>query len=257
LAAAKKSGALKLLQKMKGGPAGIMLAIVEVTLKGVLDLDPDHYDKCKDGYISLADLPKPAQLILRNIPLMKDFIDIIGDLLCIKVKVPQLKYPDCRDGYEGNGPVCWEKCRNGYGDGPLPGLCQEKTCTNINLGTEVQYKCRVNNKCDLAGKVMPDPKKLGLRPGQPIPPKYLPNLDKTKPCYPSKCKDIKKGDPIPPECLVEVCPRTYQACFSKVFAPSYAKKSYGRGVGEMKGGDFDIKMKPLKPGYDMVKIKKK
>ena len=105
--AAKASNASKMMTKLKGTPADLIVMIIAQILMAVLDLDPSKFMDCETGEFDLGKLPDWAQAMIGAIPFLGDLFDLIGNKMCLKAGCP-------RDAPDESAGLCYKACDPGY-----------------------------------------------------------------------------------------------------------------------------------------------
>jgi len=141
----------KLLFKMNSGPFGWIVLIVSEILKNVLNLDPESFQDCPNGWYQADKLPPNVKQIIKVVPLIGDLFDLVGNKMCIKLdctdnKINQdgLCYDKCRNGYKNVGPVCWKTCED---DIDVGALCRNRCRDGYKEISGICYKnCKSGEK---------------------------------------------------------------------------------------------------------------
>lgn len=105
--AAKASNASKMMTKLKGTPADLIVMIIAQILMAVLDLDPSKFMDCETGEFDMGKLPDWAQAMIGAIPFLGDLFDLIGNKMCLKAGCP-------RDAPDESAGLCYKACDPGY-----------------------------------------------------------------------------------------------------------------------------------------------
>jgi len=124
--AAKASNASKMMTKLKGTPADLIVMIIAQILMAVLDLDPSKFMDCETGEFDLGKLPDWAQAMIGAIPFLGDLFDLIGNKMCLKAGCPRdapdesagLCYKPCDPGFKSDGAImCYKQYPEFEGNG--------------------------------------------------------------------------------------------------------------------------------------------
>ena len=116
--ASKASNASKMLGKLKGTPADLIMMIIAQVLMAVLDLDPSKFKACETGEFDLGALPDWANAMIGAIPFLGDLFDLIGNKMCLKAGCPKdapdesagLCYKPCDPGFKSDGAImCYKQ----------------------------------------------------------------------------------------------------------------------------------------------------
>lgn len=105
--AAKAGNASKMMTKLKGTPADLIVMIIAQILMAVLDLDPSKFMDCETGEFDLGKLPDWAQAMIGAIPFLGDLFDLIGNKMCLKAGCP-------RDAPDESAGLCYKPCDPGF-----------------------------------------------------------------------------------------------------------------------------------------------
>jgi len=105
--AAKASNASKMMTKLKGTPADLIVMIIAQILMAVLDLDPSKFMDCETGEFDMGKLPDWAQAMIGAIPFLGDLFDLIGNKMCLRAGCP-------RDAPDESAGLCYKACDPGY-----------------------------------------------------------------------------------------------------------------------------------------------
>ena len=105
--AAKAGNASKMMTKLKGTPADLIVMIIAQILMAVLDLDPSKFMDCETGEFDLGKLPDWAQAMIGAIPFLGDLFDLIGNKMCLRAGCP-------RDAPDESAGLCYKPCDPGF-----------------------------------------------------------------------------------------------------------------------------------------------
>ena len=105
--AAKAGNASKMMTKLKGTPADLIVMVIAQILMAVLDLDPSKFMDCETGEFDLGKLPDWAQAMIGAIPFLGDLFDLIGNKMCLKAGCP-------RDAPDESAGLCYKPCDPGF-----------------------------------------------------------------------------------------------------------------------------------------------
>lgn len=107
---AKLAKGTDLLGKLKGTPADLIMTIITMILVEVLDLDPENFKACNDGFWDMNSLPDWVKAVISGVPFLGDVFDLVGNKLCFK--------GGCATGTEqGEGigaGFCYESCGDSF-----------------------------------------------------------------------------------------------------------------------------------------------
>jgi len=214
----------KLTTKLMSGPAGLIILVIIIILENVLELDVENFSKCNNDEYDLTSLPGYARTIISMVPNLGDLFDLIGNKLCFKSGCPPdtnkqdgLCYKNCRPEYKAVGPVCWKSCGNNIDAGAL---CRERCRPGYNEVAGVCWKGCDNGFKDI-GALCSKPVKCNTR------------WDKCATRSRFGCIGGLKTNCTGPETKAK----------SSYIPKTYAKESYGRGIGTI---PLSIRMKPRK-----------
>jgi hypothetical protein len=105
--AAKAGNASKMMTKLKGTPADLIVMVIAQILMAVLDLDPSKFMDCETGEFDLGKLPDWAQAMIGAIPFLGDLFDLIGNKMCLRAGCP-------RDAPDESAGLCYKPCDPGF-----------------------------------------------------------------------------------------------------------------------------------------------
>ena len=126
--AAKAGHASKMMTKLKGTPADLIVMIIAQILIAVLDLDPSKFMDCETGEFDLGKLPDWAQAMIGAIPFLGDLFDLIGNKMCLKAGCP-------RDAPDESAGLCYKPCDPGFkSDGAIMCYKQYPEFESNNMG---------------------------------------------------------------------------------------------------------------------------
>ena len=115
---AKAGNASKMMTKLKGTPADLIVMVIAQILMAVLDLDPSKFKSCETGEFDLGALPDWAQAMIGAIPFLGDLFDLIGNKMCFRAGCPKdapdesagLCYKACDPGFKSDGAImCYKQ----------------------------------------------------------------------------------------------------------------------------------------------------
>jgi hypothetical protein len=131
------------------GPLGaldLLLSAIVITLQmTVKDFDIDAYEPVPPGFISYAQLPEAARIVISAVPIVGSLLDLAGPLFQFGEQCPPgthqespggLCFPDCPDGYKSDGAfICYKQYGEIENNGMLHTLTSITKKILVDIGT--------------------------------------------------------------------------------------------------------------------------